>query len=176
MFPLGHVGIALGVSFVVMRYLKASWNPRLFFIVVGVASIVPDLIDKPTGPLYGYPLGGRLFAHTLVFGAIVMMTCLAFWFVWSRKHPQMSHWPLLFSFGVWVHLILDLQPEGMNVLLWPAYGLGFPPGELSWSHLTDSPVAIAGEIIGAIVLLYLAVLLFLGRFAGSNQLDSPDNR
>ncbi len=52
MFPLGHVGIALGIGFLIMRYLKSSWDPTLFIIILGVASLTPDLIDKPMGPLY----------------------------------------------------------------------------------------------------------------------------
>ncbi|MCJ2669737.1 MAG: metal-dependent hydrolase [Candidatus Thermoplasmatota archaeon] len=175
MFPLGHVGIALGVGFLIMRYLKSSWDPKLFIIILGVASLTPDLIDKPIGPLFGLPFGGRLFAHTLVFAFIVMAVCLVLWLRWSKKGTAVSMWPLLFSLGVWVHLLLDLSLEGMAVLLWPAYGVAFPSGEFSWGHLTASPVAIAGEVVGAIILVYLLVLLLLGRFALAEREDRPDN-
>ena len=137
--------------------------------------MTPDLIDKPAGPLYGLPFGGRLFAHTLVFAFIVMAVCLVLWLRWSRKGTAVSVWPLLFSMGVWFHLLLDFSPEGAAVLLWPAYGVAFPPGEFSWGHLTGSPVAIAGEVLGAIILVYLLVLLLLDRFAPAEQEDRPDN-
>lgn len=175
MFPLGHVGITLGVAFLVMRYLKRSWDPKLFIIIVGMASVAPDLIDKPTSLLYGLPFGGRLFAHTLVFALIVMAVCLVLWLRWSKKGMAASIWPLLFSLGVWGHLLLDLSPEGNAVLLWPAYGVAFPCGEFSWGHLTASPVAIAGEVLGAIILVYLFALLLLGRFALAEQEVRPDN-
>lgn len=157
--------MALGIAYVAMRVLEKSWNPKMLVLIVGVAAMTPDLIDKPTGPLYGYEFGGRLFAHTIVFATAVTVVSSVLWKTWSRKGSTLSLWPLLFSLGVWVHLLLDLSPEGVETLLWPAYGLGFPPGELSWAHLTESPVAIAGEVFGAIILVYLAVLIFKGRFS-----------
>ncbi|MFQ6106780.1 MAG: metal-dependent hydrolase [Thermoplasmata archaeon] len=174
MFPLGHVGITIGVAFLIMRKLGKSWNPKLFIIIIGVASIIPDLIDKPIGPLFGNPLGGRYFAHTLVFGGLVAGASLLLWRAWSRKGLELSVWPLLFSLGVWSHLVLDLSPECFEVLLWPAYGFGFPSGEFSWGHLTDSPVAIAGEVVGAVIIAYVLALLVLGRFspAVSRAVDS----
>lgn len=175
MFPLAHVGITLGVAFAIMRILKKSWNPKLFIIIVGVASLTPDIIDKPLGLLYGYQGGGRLIAHTLVFMLIVMAASLILWKIWSRREPQKSFWPLLFSLGVWMHFFLDFPWEDVRVSLWPAYGLAFPAGEFSWGHLTESPVAIVGEIIGAIILVYLIILLLLGRFsmeaAESQEMD-----
>lgn len=165
MFPLAHVGITLGVAFAIMRILKKSWNPKLLIIIVGVASLTPDIIDKPIGLLYGYQGGGRLIAHTLVFVLIVMVISLILWKIWSGKEPQKSVWPLLFSLGVWMHFFLDFPWEEARVSLWPAYGLAFPAGEFSWGHLTESPVAIIGEIVGGIILVYLLVLLLLGKFS-----------
>jgi hypothetical protein len=165
MFPLGHVGITLGVAFAIMRILKKSWNPKLFIIIVGVASLTPDIIDKPVGLLYGYQGGGRLVAHTLVFSLIIMAVSLILWKIWSRKELQISFWPLFFSLGVWMHFLLDFPWEEVQVSLWPAYGLAFPTGEFSWGHLTESPAAIAGEIVGAIILVYLFILLLLGKFS-----------
>lgn len=162
---MGHLGITLGVAFAIMRILQKSWNPKLFIIIVGVASLTPDAIDKPIGLLYGYQGGGRLIAHTLVFVLIVMVISLVLWKIWSRKGLQISFWPLLFSLGVWMHFFLDFPWEDVRVSLWPAYGLAFPAGGFSWGHLTESPAAIVGEIVGAIVLVYLIVLMLLGRFS-----------
>lgn len=165
MFPLGHVGITLGVAFAIKHILKKNWDPKLFIVIVGVASLTPDMIDKPLGLFYGYQGGGRLIAHTLLFALIVMAVSLVLWRVWSRKGLQISFWPLLFSLGVWMHFLLDFPWEEVRVSLWPAYGLAFPAGEFSWGHLTESPAAIIGEIVGAIILVYLFVLLLLGRFS-----------
>ena len=172
MFPLGHVGIALGVGFLIIRYLKSSWDPKLFIIIVGVAALLPDLIDKPIGLLYGYQGGGRLVAHSFLFSAIVMVVSLIVWRVATRRELAISFLPLLFTLAVWIHLLLDLMWEVPEVLLWPAYGLGFPAGEFSWGHLTASPYAMAGEVVGAIVLVYLLVLLLLGRF----NVEGPESR
>ncbi|MCJ2556345.1 MAG: metal-dependent hydrolase [Candidatus Thermoplasmatota archaeon] len=164
MFPLGHVGIALGVAFALVRILKKSPDPKTFVIIVGVAAVLPDLIDKPIGLLYGFQGGGRLFAHTLLFSVIVMAVSLVAWRWATRRELATSFLPLLFTLAVWIHLLLDLMWEDPEILLWPAYGLGFPTGEFSWGHLTASPYAMAGEVVGAIILVYLALLLFLGRF------------
>ncbi|MCK4456867.1 MAG: metal-dependent hydrolase [Thermoplasmata archaeon] len=164
MFPLGHVGIALGVAFALVRILKKSPDPKMFIVIVGVAAVLPDLIDKPIGLLYGFQGGGRLVAHTLLFSVIVMAVSLVAWRVATRRELAISFLPLLFTLAVWIHLLLDLMWEVPEVLLWPAYGLGFPTGEFSWGHLTASPYAMAGEVVGAIILVYLALLLFLGRF------------
>ncbi len=161
---MGHVGIALGVAFALVRILKKSPDPKMFIVIVGVAAVLPDLIDKPIGLLYGFQGGGRLVAHTLLFSVIVMAVSLVAWRVATRRELAISFLPLLFTLAVWIHLLLDLMWEVPEVLLWPAYGLGFPTGEFSWGHLTASPYAMAGEVVGAIILVYLALLLFLGRF------------
>jgi hypothetical protein len=162
MFPLGHVGIALGIAFVIARYTKKSWNPKVFVVLVGVAAVLPDMIDKPTGLLYGLQGGGRLFGHTILFSLAVLVAALLLW----RFPPKqsISNLPLYFSLGVWTHLMLDLMWEDIEILLWPAYGLAFPTGGFSWGHLTDSPYAIAGEILGAVVIVLLALLILLDRF------------
>ncbi|MFQ6128621.1 MAG: metal-dependent hydrolase [Thermoplasmata archaeon] len=162
---MGHMGITLGIAFAIMRILKKNWNPKMFILVVGVASITPDLIDKPLGLLYGFQGGGRLLSHTLILSAAVMVISLLLWRIASGRGLSISFLPLLFSLGVWIHLPLDFMWEDLEVLFWPAYGLGFPPGEFSWVHLTESPLVITGEVIGALVIAYLSILLFQGKFA-----------
>ena len=171
---MGHVGIALGVAFALVRILKKSPDPKTFIIIVGVAAVLPDLIDKPIGLLYGFQGGGRLFAHTLLFSAIVMAVSLIAWRVATRRELAISLLPLFFTLAVWIHLVLDLMWEVPEVLLWPAYGLGFPTGEFSWGHLTASPYAMAGEVAGAIILVYLALLLFLGGFNVEEHANEAD--
>ena len=171
---MGHVGIALGVAFAIVRILIKSPDPKTFIIIVGLAAVLPDLIDKPVGLLYGYQGGGRLFAHTLLFSVIVMAVSLVVWRVATRRELAISFLPLLFTLAVWIHLLLDLMWEDPEILFWPAYGLGFPTGEFSWGHLTASPYAMAGEVAGAIILVYLAVLLFLGGFNVEEHADEAD--
>lgn len=161
---MGHVGIALGVAFALVRILKKSPDPKTFIIIVGVAAVLPDLIDKPVGLLYGFQGGGRLVGHTILLSVIIMAVSLVAWRWATRKELAISFLPLLFTLAVWIHLLLDLMWEEPEILFWPAYGLGFPAGEFSWGHLTASPYAMAGEVVGAIILVYLALLLFLGRF------------
>jgi hypothetical protein len=153
MFPLGHVGIALGIAYVMTR---------VFLVAVGIASVVPDMIDKPAGLLYGLQGGGRLLGHTALFAFSVLAAAMLLWRFPPRK--SISNYPLYFSLGVWVHLLLDLMWEDVEILLWPAYGLAFPTGGFSWGHLTDSPYAIAGEIVGGVIILCLSLLLIMGKF------------
>jgi len=61
MFLLGHLGIGLGLAWLL------SWKSptRIDYRWVLFGAILPDLIDKPLGFLTG--LDSRLWAHTFLF-------------------------------------------------------------------------------------------------------------
>jgi hypothetical protein len=62
MFIFGHIGITLGIAFIIFQFVL----PR---IGIRLGAILPDLIDKPIGRiLLGESVAnGRLFGHTLLF-------------------------------------------------------------------------------------------------------------
>src|SRR6266545_7870475 len=65
-FLLGHLGIGLGLAWLL------SWRSpvRVDYRLVLFGAILPDLIDKPLGYVFG--LETRLWAHTLLFLFVVL--------------------------------------------------------------------------------------------------------
>ncbi|RLI80781.1 hypothetical protein DRP04_07610 [Archaeoglobales archaeon] len=137
MYPLGHIGITLLISNLLVRKYKLNWNAR--FIVL--ASILPDILDKPLG-LIGIG-GGRFFFHSILF--IVFLFFI-------RKE--------LF-FGSTVHLILDRMWEEPKVLFYPILGfyIGgkvFPVDFIQF--FLENPYSQIGEIVGLISLVMVKSL------------------
>ncbi len=145
MFILGHLGITAALAWL----LTWRWpSIRVDYRVVLVAAVLPDLIDKPLGALLG--LQARLWAHTLLF--LAALAALS-------RVPSLRPVTWL-AFGVAVHLLLDQIWFEPHVVLWPAYGLAFPPGTQSlggYLHtlLTD-PYVQFGEGAGTVLLVAFA--------------------
>src|SRR5437867_13442354 len=110
MFLLGHLGIGLGLAWLL------SWKSptRVDYRWVLFGAILPDLIDKPLGFLAG--LDSRLWAHTFLF----LFAILALSFVPSLRGLR------LIVFRVAAHLLLDLNRTQPAIVLFPACGLTFP--------------------------------------------------
>ncbi len=143
MFALGHLGIAAGLAWVLTFRRPGPIDFRL----VLVGAILPDLIDKPLGALFG--LEARLWAHTLLFLAAVLLL---------SRIPRLRGFAWV-GFGVATHLLLDQIWFQPNVALWPFAG-PFLPGTLNlggYLHvlLTD-PYVQAGEVVGTILLVAFA--------------------
>jgi hypothetical protein len=144
MYLLGHLGIGLGTAWLVATKGRHPVDYRLALL----GAILPDLIDKPLGAALG--LESRLWGHTLVFLAAVLVACAV---------PSLRSLVAV-ALGVATHLVLDRIWEVPWVLLWPAFGLGFPPDETNlWNLLqvlVSDPIVIGGEIAGATILLLFA--------------------
>jgi hypothetical protein len=72
MFIFGHIGITLGIAFIIFQFVLPRIGIRLKkinYLFVALGAILPDLIDKPIGRiLLGESVAnGRLFGHTLLF-------------------------------------------------------------------------------------------------------------
>src|SRR5437667_12613906 len=141
MFLLGHLGIGLGLAWLL------SWKSptRIDYRWVLFGAILPDLIDKPLGFLTG--LDSRLWAHTFLF----LFAILALSFVPSLRGLR------LIGFGVATHLLLDRIWNQPAVVLYPAYGWTFPAASFDvdfWVQaLLHDPLIQAGEIVGLAVLV-----------------------
>ncbi len=140
MYTLGELGIALGLAWLE----TVRGRDAVDFRLVLLGSILPDLIDKPLGAVL--QLESRLWAHTLLFLAALLLASLA---------PRMRALAWV-GFGVAVHLLVDLMWNQPAVALWPAYGWGFLPGEQSvggyLDQLLHDPYVQFGEITGTIIL------------------------
>src|SRR5437870_12327016 len=90
MFLLGHLGIGLGLAWLL------SWKSptRIEYRFMLFGAILPDLIDKPLAYITG--LDSRLWAHTFLF----LFAILALSFVPALRNLR------LVGFGVATHLLL----------------------------------------------------------------------
>ena len=131
-----------------------SVAPALDYRLLLVGSILPDIIDKPLGIwlLRETLSSGRIFAHTLVFAAVLAGVGLYFYV----KRRWLG--ALCLALGTVAHLILDQMWLNLRTLLWPLYGLSFERGIVEdWlprilTSLVTDPRAYCTEIIGALLL------------------------
>lgn len=150
-----HIGMTLAMA----RFIFG--DPRMDLRVLVLGGILPDLIDKPIGSIllverFG---SGRVFAHTLLFAALLMTVVLV---LTRRGSTARRRWMAL-PIGSLLHLVLDI-PIDPAVLFWPGLG-GFPrsryPGLSQLGpYLNSHPWVIGQELVG------LGVLIWLWRKAG----------
>jgi len=74
MLLFGHIGVTLGVFFVLGIFiprLKSIIDPK--YLVIG--ALLPDLVDKPLGRvIFSSTLAnGRIIGHTLLFSLILLL-------------------------------------------------------------------------------------------------------
>ena len=144
MFLLGHLGIGLGLAWLLAWTMPAKIDYR--FVLFG--AILPDLIDKPLGFVLG--LQTRLWAHTFLF----LFGILALSFL-----PPLRAFRLI-GFGVATHLLLDMIWLQPNIVLYPLYGGYFPPAQFDvdrwFEMLLHDPYTQIGEVVGAATLVAFA--------------------
>jgi membrane-bound metal-dependent hydrolase YbcI (DUF457 family) len=175
MFVFGHIGITLGIAFIISRLVLPRiniWNgikPNINYSFIAFGAILPDLIDKPIGRiLLGESVAnGRLFGHTLLFVLILITIGL---FLKDHRNEVFC-----LSSATFMHLCEDRMWEMPATLLYPLYGFGFPKGIVigeNWydyfllvfngSYVPALSYVFVSEIIGIVILTGLSVLtLFL---------------
>ena len=97
MLLLGHIGVTLGLFFVIELFL-----PRLKTIIdpkfLAIGAILPDLIDKPIGMVIfaSTITTGRMIGHTLLFSLLFFLLGL---YSYEKKKILKSYLsaPVLFS-------------------------------------------------------------------------------
>lgn len=199
MLVLGHVGITFGVALAAEALasrshlvtagrshpgLRArvhaaivSLSSRVDLRILLVASLLPDIIDKPLGfIIFPHVFGtGRLFAHALVFPVVLALS--GAWLYRSRRSMVL----LTLAYGATMHLALDVMWRTPSVLFWPFAG-PLPRGGNADGWLTDifttlltNPAAYLPEIAGAILLVPLLFTVIgrtgLRRFLRSGAVD-----
>ena len=144
---LWHTGLTTVIVWFVMR-----GNPRVDYRVVAVASLLPDIIDKPIGRiLFKERFGsGRLYAHTLLLN--VALFCVLF-FMRGRIKRQF----VLVPISSLLHLAEDGMWSQPKVFWWPLFGSKFPVdhSHVSLAHYLLRPGIIAQEAVGLLLLLWL---------------------
>jgi hypothetical protein len=176
MLIFGHIGITLGIAFIIFQFVlpRIGIRPkRINYLFVALGAILPDLIDKPIGRiLLGESVAnGRLFGHSLLFVLILLM--LGFFLKDHREEV------FCLSFGAFMHLIEDRMWENAATFFYPLYGLGFPKGTViggNWyeyfllaftkSYVPALSYVFVSEIMGTVILVGLAgKILFLKKKA-----------
>lgn len=150
MLLFGHTGIACTV----VRALDP--RPRLRWIAL--ASILPDLVDKPIAMLLpGFANGWtRLAAHSL--------TGLAVFALLAGLRLRARALPLVLAYAT--HLALDRLWEDPMIYFWPVLGFFPPPHPIPyWDRFWSkggSVYTMAGEVIGLACWVRL-LWIWLGR-------------
>lgn len=144
MFVLGHLGIGLGLAWLLAWKAPSAIDFRLVLL----GALLPDLIDKPLGAALG--LDTRLWGHTFLF----LFALLALSFLPALRALR------LVGFGVATHLLLDEMWLEPGIVAYPSQGWTFPPTEFhpeEWfDTLLHNPFVQFGEIAGAVILLAFA--------------------
>jgi hypothetical protein len=158
LFPLGHVGI--GTHLIPRRVRE-----RVPWRWLALGCLLPDVIDKPIWlvALWGGAESqhfemARMIGHTAFLAGAVALVA------WRWRSPQ---WAAL-AYGIPTHLVLDIVTDyGMGAgwgvwkswLFWPfeiprlgILMVGAPRSEFAAE--AGSKVYIAGEVIGAVLLLW----------------------
>lgn len=147
---LWHIGLTMFIVWFVMR-----GNPRVDYRVVAVASLLPDLIDKPVGRLIFKARfdSGRIYAHTLLFN--LLLFCVLFF---MRGRAKRSF--VLVPLSSLLHLAEDGVWSKAEVFWWPLHGTDFPRqpvpgGAFAFLSPTSNPGALWQEAVGLAFILWL---------------------
>lgn len=157
MYPLAHAGFAVAVGHLASDRIAL---PRHGLALLALGALIPDLLDKSFGYLLLQIPQGRLIGHTLLFAAVwVVLAHAADTDPWTPDGAGPYALSALgaVAAGILTHLLVDLP--GPRILLWPAYGVGFPlrlehvPGAFDLVRfLLERPAYIVAEAAGAVAL------------------------
>jgi inner membrane protein len=141
MYLFGHIGITCAV-------VRKAW-PQADLRTVAIASILPDILDKPiavaTNGAFGD--GSRLFAHTGIF--MVLFLALLRW-------GLRTNGAILAAIAF--HNVLDRAwAKPREIFFWPWLG-PFPffniPMATRWQQNFLKPYNLIGEAVGLMLILY----------------------
>jgi membrane-bound metal-dependent hydrolase YbcI (DUF457 family) len=116
MYILFHLFIGLLIGIVVARELKSNWA----IPACAIASILPDLIDKPLGYYSIEYNSGRTISHTLLFFGIFVLIVFMLFLI-------QADYPVIFlaeaiALCVIIHQLLDSMWEDPVTWYYPHYG------------------------------------------------------
>jgi membrane-bound metal-dependent hydrolase YbcI (DUF457 family) len=172
MFIFGHIGITLGIFYLLSR-LSSKNNLWVNVPWIAIVALLPDFIDKSLGRIIlAETIGnGRIFAHTLLF---FLLLSIAGYYLSNQGKPEL----LIIAGASFCHLLEDQMWSMPKVLFWPFLGWGFPKDTISgnfieylWIIFNRSYTAgftdtFLSEIIGLFI-----IILFTG-----NVLKNRDKR
>jgi len=147
---LWHAGLTMTIVWFVMR-----GNPRVDYRIVAVASLLPDIIDKPIGRiiLRGRYDTGRIYAHTLLFNVLLFSVL----FFMRGRHKRTF---VLIPISSLLHIAEDGVFAVPKLFWWPFFGATFPKdrltgGVLGFLNPFRNPALILQEAVGLALLVWL---------------------
>jgi hypothetical protein len=142
---LFHAGVTMVVVWFVMR-----GNPRVDYRVVAIASLLPDLIDKPIGRVLFRARynSGRLWAHALLVN--VAFFCVLFFMRGRAKRTF-----VLIPISTLLHLAEDTMWNMPRVFWWPLLGTSFPRDRSTSLLGIRWKGALIEEAIGLVLIAWL---------------------
>lgn len=166
MFIFGHIGITLGI-FYLLNHLSSGKNIPVEFKWIAFGALLPDFIDKPLGRIIlAETIGsGRIFAHTLLFGILLG---LAAYYVFYRKGWKM---PLIVAGASFCHLLEDEMWNSPRAFLWPFLGWDFPRDTFSGGFIEYLMTVLNNSYNPAYSSVFIPEIIGLGiilLFAGSH--------
>jgi hypothetical protein len=145
MFLLAH----LAAGYLAVRLWNLVAARRRLNVWLGLfGGILPDLIDKPLSFAPGVD-SGRSIAHSLLFLLVVAGAACRY----RALVPV--------AIGISTHLVLDDPSVYLQTLFWPLFGPQFTYGDnlsaQALEHHLLKPRTLVAEIIGGLVLLWVAI-------------------
>lgn len=160
---LWHVGLTTAIVWFVMR-----GNPRVDYRIVMVASMLPDLVDKPIGRILFRERfeSGRIFGHTLLVNVALL-------FVLFFMRGRIKRTLTLIPISSLLHLAEDGVVSQPRIFWWPLFGARFPRdpvpgGFLSFLDPRNHPAVLWQEGAGLLLLMWI--------FASHGMLNGPGLR
>ncbi len=156
MFVFGHIGITLGIFFLLKRHQALSRIPADLSLVA-FGAMLPDLIDKPLGEvlLSGSLANGRIYGHTLLFCLLTLL--MALYIYRNNKDTR----PLIVPAATFLHLMEDRMWNTPQTLFWPLLGWQFPDGYHSAGILDYFLSIFSNAYTPAISYVFISELLGL---------------
>jgi len=174
MFIFGHVGITLGIFYSLSRLSsKNSFSAAVPYIIIG--SLLPDIIDKTLGRIILAEIigSGRIFAHTLLF---VAMLGLAGYYFYRQGKPNFH----IIAAASFCHLLEDSMWNSPTVLFWPLLGWEFPKDTISANFIEYLMIILTrsydvaftevfiSEMLGLFIIILLTGKYIQSRIKGSS--------
>lgn len=157
MWPWTHLAFGYLVYSAYSHHRWATAPTSAAVIVVGLATQLPDAIDKPLGWWLGVLPGGRSLAHSLLTAALLVGLAVA-----VGRYLRVERVWVAFAVGYLSHLAGDvlypLVVKGelrVGFLLWPLTATGTQPVAAPTGKLAELVLAFATFLATPVGVLYL---------------------
>ncbi|WP_135603929.1 metal-dependent hydrolase [Methanococcoides sp. NM1] len=168
MFILGHLGVTLGIFFI-LEHILPPLKGRLDYRYIAFGALLPDILDKLIGRvIFAETIGnGRIIGHTLAFCLVI--TLLSYYRYRLSKDTHIFQ----ITGACFFHLLEDRMWTAPETLFWPALGWDFPVcpypdsvidyflNMIMNSYVPSLSLEFIAESIGGCIIVVLVVAKYL---------------